>query len=262
LKKTVRILALGDVVGSEASLYVAQSIAKLKGEYSADAIIINAENSSDKNGVDRDSVEDFLFRGADVITTGNHVYKHKSTANFLDECDYIIRPANYPADMAGRGYLYVNVEGFRILVVNLLGQTYISDETLSPFITLENILLRQKGNYDACIVDFHAEATSEKIALAMAFDGRVSAVFGTHTHVQTADERILKRGTGFVTDIGMCGPRDSILGVKSDIIINRFYGTDLTAKFVFEKGNIAGHGILFDIDTGNKSCILIQRICF
>ena len=262
MKNSIKIIALGDVVGRNACEYAANNLSALKKEYAADIIIVNGENSSDNNGLDKKSLDMLLYRGADVITSGNHAFKHKETDGYLDDCDYLLRPANYGGEYPGTGYLTLKIDNVCVLVVNLLGKVYMSDDVASPFLTLENILQNMRNKYDIALVDFHAEATSEKIALAKAFDGRVSAVFGTHTHVATADERILQGGTGFITDIGMCGPEDSILGVKSEIIINRFYEKDMNAKFVYADGKISGNGVFFEINLQNGKCIDVKRVRF
>ncbi len=212
-------------------------------------VIANGENSAAGNGVSAESAKILFSGGVDVITTGNHVYKQKGIGAFLESSPNILRPANYPDACPGGGYVIYSVNGYRVLVISLLGNIYMEVPLNSPFECAEKILKREAGNFDGSILDFHAEATSEKGAMANFLDGRVSAVFGTHTHVQTADARILRGGTGFITDIGMTGAADSILGVQTEIVIKKF--TDkMPQRFTPAEGQIELCGVVFDIENG------------
>ena len=254
----MKILALGDVIGSEGVDYVCSRLRTFKRENKIDFTVINGENSAKANGIDPPSAENLLSGGADVITTGNHVYRINAVYDYLDSSEFVIRPANYPASCPGVGYTIVDCGFQRILVMNVLGVTYM--EPLGcPFEAVEAILEKEKGNYNVSILDVHAEATSEKAALARYFDGRINVIFGTHTHVQTADAKVLPRGTGFITDLGMCGSENSILGVRSDIIIDKLR-LHLPKKFEYASGDIKAHGAVFTVENGK--CISAEAIAF
>ena len=254
----MKILAIGDVTGSEAVTYLEKNLRKYKRENGIDFTIINAENSAQYNGVDRDSAERLFDAGADVLTTGNHVYRIGAAYSYLDDCESIIRPANLPSECPGSGYVIVNTGAERILVMNLLGVTYM-EPCASPFDTADAILKRTEGEYDISIIDMHAEATSEKAAVARYLDGRVTAVFGTHTHVQTNDPRILPRGTGFITDIGMCGPDDSILGVISERVIDKLR-LHMPRRFEYAGGKISAYGVIFTVE--NRKVTQVETVSF
>ena len=254
----MKILALGDVIGSEGVDYVCSKLRAFKRENNIDFTVINGENSAKANGIDPASAEALLSGGVDVITTGNHVYRINAVYDYLDSTEFVIRPANYPPSCPGIGYTIVDCGFRRILVMNVLGVTYM-EPLACPFETVEAILEKEKGNYNISLLDVHAEATSEKAALAHYFDGKVTAVFGTHTHVQTNDAKVLPHGTGFITDLGMCGPENSILGVRSDIIIDklRFH---LPKKFEYACRGIRAHGAVFTIENGK--CLCVETVSF
>lgn len=249
----IKVLAFGDVVGDTGCLYLRERLWEIRKREKLDAVIVNAENSAVKNGVDKASSEMLFDAGADVLTTGNHVWRQKGTDTLLENNTNILRPANYPEPCAGVGYTIVDVKGWRMLVVNLLGTVFM-DPIDSPFHTLEKILKREEGNFDFSIVDFHAEATSEKIALALHFDGRVSAVYGTHTHVQTNDARVLPSGTGFITDAGMTGVENSVLGIDAHLMIKKFM-TRIPQYHNIATGDIVAHGVIFSLDTDTGKCV-------
>ena len=249
----IRILALGDVVADTGCLFIRERLWDIRKRERLDAVIVNAENSAVGNGVDKASSDTLFTSGADVLTTGNHVWRKKGVESLLDANENILRPANYPEPCAGNGYTIIDCRGYRLLVVSLLGTVFM-DPMDSPFQTLEKILKREEGNFDLSVVDFHAEATSEKIALALNFDGRVSAVFGTHTHVQTNDARILPNGTGFITDAGMTGVEDSVLGLDSGLMIKKFL-TKIPQYHNVAKGDITMHGVIFELDTDTGKCV-------
>lgn len=244
----MKILTLGDVTGSEAVEYLSRHLRNFKRENKIDFTVVNGENSAKANGIDFASANALLDAGADAITTGNHVYRINAVYDYLDESSFVIRPANFPKGCAGVGYTILDCGFQRVLVMNVLGQTYM-EPVGCPFEAVEAILEKEKGNYNVSLLDVHAEATSEKAAIAMYFDGRISAVFGTHTHVQTADARVLPKGTGFITDLGMCGPENSILGVRSDIVIEklRFH---MPKRFEYAVGDIKAHGAVFTVENG------------
>ncbi|MCI8590085.1 MAG: YmdB family metallophosphoesterase [Clostridiales bacterium] len=256
----MNILAIGDIVSPAAIAYLEERLWTFRKEKQIDFVIANAENASTGNGLLPDDAQRILDAGADLLTGGNHIFRKHALYAMLEQDKRIIRPANLPARMPGCGYTLANADGYKVLVINLLGRVFM-DPAECPFDAVDAILAREEGNYDFSAIDIHAESTSEKIALARYFDGRIAVIFGTHTHVATADEQILPGGSGYITDLGFSGVQDSILGVKSDIIINR-YRTHLPARFDFATGAICIHGALFTIDPDQGRCKAVERICF
>lgn len=252
----MNVLCVGDVVGTAGCEFLRSHLSSLKKLYKIDACIVNGENSADSNGITPQTAEDIFSAGADIITTGNHVFKRREIYDYLDETPYIIRPANYPAVTPGKGFCIYDMGRTKILVINVMGNLYL-DALDSPFETVDNIL---KNNEDMItIVDFHAEATSEKRALGYYLDGRVSAVVGTHTHIQTADEQILPKGTGYITDLGMTGPSESILGAEIKPAVERFI-TKMPTRFKPAQGKCSLNGIILCINDKNCLTISIKRI--
>lgn len=222
----MKLLFLGDVVGSRGCKFVSSKINELKKNEGIDIVVVNGENSADGNGITPASAKMLSF--ADVITTGNHVFKRKEIFPVFESRSNIIRPANFPEGAPGAGTYLLDCGRAQVLIVDLMGTVYM--EALdNPFFVMDRIL--EKADTLNIFVDFHAEATSEKKAMGFYLDGKVTAVIGTHTHVQTADETVLKNGTGYITDAGMCGAEESVLGVKSEIIINKLK-SKIPAKFV------------------------------
>ncbi len=252
----IRILTLGDVVADTGCAMIRERLWDIRKREKLDAVIINGENSAVGNGVDKVSADTLFAAGADVLTTGNHVWRKKGIESLLESGAAILRPANYPEPCAGNGYTIIDCRGYRLLVISLLGTVFM-DPMDSPFRTLEKILEREDGNFDISVVDFHAEATSEKIALALHIDGKVSAVFGTHTHVQTNDARVLPHGTGFITDAGMTGVEDSVLGLDAELMIKKFL-TKIPQYHNVAKGKISMHGAIFELDTDTGKCIFAE----
>lgn len=251
----LRVAAFGDLVGEGGVRFFEKSLPRFRKDYRPDVVIVNGENSAKSNGIDPFTAQILRNCGVDVITSGNHVFRQYAIRSFLDDCSYLIRPANYPSCVPGMGYTTVDTHAGRLLVINVLGCAFM-EPLASPFETVEAILKKEEGKYDLAMLDVHAEATSEKAALAHCFDGRIHGVFGTHTHVQTSDARILKKKTGFITDLGMCGPVDSILGVESEIILEK-YRTKLPAVFRTAMGKCALEGAVFTLETG-VGCTEVQ----
>ncbi len=250
----MKILFLGDIVGEEAGDLLCRKVWQWRKEYQLSLVIANGENlcTGKGNGLDRDSAIALLRGGIDVLTGGNHTWQKQNLRSLLDEEPCVLRPGNYPASLPGSGEVIVDADGYRVLVMNVMGQVYL--EPLSdPFDCVEAMLARHKGEYDLSILDIHAEATSEKAAIAHYFDGRISAVLGTHTHVPTADARILPKGTAFQTDLGMCGPSHSILGVSVDCILHKFR-TKLPTLFAPGDGATLCQGVLLTADPA-KGCV-------
>ena len=257
----MRILFLGDVVGKAGRLAVKQFLPKLKEELRLDAVLANGENAAGGIGMTCETMDELFAAGVDFITSGNHVWRHREIFSRLEKDRRLIRPANYPEGTPGRGHAILTLrDGRRIAVLNMLGTTYM-EPLPCPFRTalgwvespeLEDVPVR--------LVDFHAEATSEKKTMGWALDGKVSAVLGTHTHVQTADAQILPHGTAYLTDLGMCGVEQSSLGMDFEIVLNRFL-TKIPAAFKPAKGDISLNGAYLDINdiTGRAREIRIVR---
>ena len=256
----MKILAIGDIVAPVSAQYLSDHLWQFRKEHQIDFVIANGENASIGNGLDTEDAQQILRAGADVITGGNHTFRRRNLYALLDSDDRLIRPANLPARAPGCGYTILSCAGYRILIANLIGRMFM-DAADCPFDTADRILSREEGNYDICALDFHAEATSEKIALARYLDGRMSMIFGTHTHVTTADEQVLPGGTGYITDLGFTGVADSVLGVKSEIIIER-YRTRLPAHFELAQGEVTVCGAVFDIDENTGRCRDVTRVRF
>lgn len=256
----MKILTIGDVVSPAAVEYLSDRLWAFRTSVGADFVIVNGENASDGNGLSRTDALALLDAGADVLTGGNHTLRKKTLHDLLTSDPRVLRPANLSARVPGCGYGVYRAGGVRVLVANLLGRVYL-DPCDCPFDALDRILAREQDAYDIAVVDFHAEATGEKIAFARYFDGRASVVVGTHTHVATADTQIMPGGTGYQTDLGFTGVHDSVLGVKSEIIIERFR-THLPARFESAEGAVTACGALFTVDENSGKCTDAQRIEF
>ncbi len=257
--KNIKLLALGDVIRVAGCEYLEKNLWRYRRENDIDIVVANGENSSGSGGIDKKSAEILLSAGVDVITTGNHVFKSFDAKNLLDDNKYVIRPANYSSSLAGYGYTFFDAAGKRFLIINIMG-IVLMEPLACPFEAVERILEREKGNYDISVLDIHAEATSEKRALAFCFDGKINAVFGTHTHVETADETLLPRGTAYITDIGMCGPDDSILGIAPECIIEKLR-MHIPVRFNVSENKITAHGAIFTFDENGKA-VSVERVKF
>ena len=258
MKNTFKLLAIGDVCGPLAVEYLKKHLWSIRKEYGCDMVIANGENSAEPNGIDKQSATELFDSGVDVITTGNHVYRKSSVFSYLDDEPNILRPLNYPDQNPGKGDTIIKINGYRILVLNVMGQAYM-DVSTSPFEAVEKALTRNEGQYDFCALDIHAEATGEKKAIAYEFSDRISAAFGTHTHVQTNDPQILNGKCGYITDLGMVGAKDSILGVKKEAVIYKLK-TKLLSKFDFAGGEIECGMALFEIDLNTFNTISVKNI--
>lgn len=253
----IKILMLGDVVGTAGCDYLASRgrLRQFVRENGISLVIANGENSAEGNGITPTSARSLYDAGVDVITGGNHTFRKKNFHSMLDDGEMLVRPANYPFAAPGVGHVTVDVFGYRILVINLIGQVYMDNNVSSPFEKLERILNEEKGRYDAAVVDIHAEATSEKLALARyaAHLGlSVAAVAGTHTHIQTADARVID-GVGYVTDLGMCGSAAGVLGVMTEDVIRKFkYPIPVT--FRPAEGEEEATGAVFTVELPSGRC--------
>lgn len=254
----MKILCLGDVVGPNATEKLCRSLWTIRKERGISFVMLNGENADAGNGLTAATAKSLLAAGVDVITSGNHIWQKRDIYAFLDDSDRIIRPANYPDENPGLGYTILDCDGWRILVINVQGTVFM--EALDcPFRTVEKILARCEGKYDLSLMDIHAEATSEKIALAHCFDGKINMIVGTHTHVPTADARVLPGGTGYVTDLGMCGVIDSALGVDWDCIVKKLR-YKMPVKFELADGKVTLQGVQFDINMNKITVDSVTRL--
>lgn len=254
----MNILCVGDVCGSIGCDFALRALPLIKHKEHIDCCIVNGENSADGNGITGSSADALFAAGADVITGGNHTLKRREIFSRLDSDPSMTRPHNMTAD-AGSGYAVCDLGFTRVAVINLIGRVYMP-EAGDPFSAADRLVEKAKSDgIGIIVVDFHAEATSEKRVLAEYLDGRVSAVFGTHTHVATADECILKNGTGFITDIGMTGPIDSVLGVKTELSLRKIR-EDATVKFELADGPCRIDCVIFTINKATGKALTVKRL--
>ena len=251
----LKILAVGDVVGNPGMDRVCRSLRYLKRKTGADFVVVNGENAS-VVGMTPEQAEDILDAGADVITLGNHTFGKRELVPYLDDSSRVLRPANYAPQTPGRGWGIYDTKAGPIAVIDLIGRCNMDYGPDNPFLMIENIL--KQVNTKVILVEIHAEATSEKLAMGYSLDGRVSAVWGTHTHVPTADAQVLPKGTGYVTDLGMTGPKISVLGIKPELSIQKFRG-DLTSRYQWANGPTKMEAVLFTIDTDTGLCKSAER---
>lgn len=256
----MKILTVGDIVAASGREYIYNNLRKIKKKYDVDYCVANGENAAQTNGITLDIANSLLDAGADVITLGNHTFANREIDSVLSDIPRVIRPINYPSETVGEGYYLDDLGFLRIGVINAMGR--VNMEPLDcPFHATEKALSALEGKADIIIIDFHAETTSEKLAFGNYFDGKANIIFGTHTHVQTADLQILPGGTAYITDIGMTGVRDSVLGVKKEIIMNMYY---TRRHFRFEKaeGDVWFSGAVFDIDEKSGKIKGLERLYF
>lgn len=254
----MRVLFIGDIVGSPGRKAAKEMISKLKKEEEIDFCIANGENAAGGSGITYVIAQELYSSGVDGITMGNHTWSKNEILNFIESDNKLARPANYPQDLPGKGYAILNGKNGKLAIMNLLGRIYM-DNIDCPFKAADRELEHIKKEVKAVVVDFHAEATSEKTAMAWYLDGRVSCVLGTHTHVQTADERIFPFGTAYITDVGMTGPCDGVIGVNKDIIIKKFL-TSMPQRFEVAKGRVIFNAVMLDIEEKNGKTTNIRRI--
>ncbi len=258
----MKILCVGDIVGRPGRDALEALLPGLKREFSIDCTVANGENSAGGAGITSRIAEELFSLGCDVLTLGDHVWDKGEIAPFLNEHKNIIRPANFPAEAPGKGWcLFDTPAGEKIGVINLLGRVFMRYNVNCPFRELKKLVEEMRKHTPNIVVDMHAEATSEKVAIGLFIDGQVSAVVGTHTHVPTADETILSRGTAYITDMGMTGPHDSVIGQNKEAIIKRFIQV-VPTKFEVATEDVRLNGVVVDIDamTGKaKSILRIQR---
>lgn len=250
----MNILAIGDIIGKPGRQVISRHLRSIRKQYKIDFVIANAENTAGGFGLTSSTARELLDDGVNMLTSGNHIFAQKEIIPFLDTDMPLIRPLNYPAGVPGKGYRIAN----KILVVNLIGRTFMSSYD-DPFRTMDKLLEELQNKPKIIIIDFHAEATSEKVALGRYLDGRVTAVLGTHTHVGTIDTQVLKGGTAYVTDIGMTGPTDSIIGDDVDSVIQRFL-TQMPHHLTVGKGKTQLNAVIVEADENTGKATGIQRI--
>ncbi|MCA9398551.1 MAG: TIGR00282 family metallophosphoesterase [Candidatus Omnitrophica bacterium] len=256
----MNVLCIGDIVGKPGRDALAGLLPDLKKRYSVDFTVVNAENAAHGAGLTTKIAKDFFNLGCDVLTLGDHVWDQKDLEEYLNENHSVIRPANFPQGAPGVGWcIKETAAGIKVGVVNLLGRVFMRHFVECPFKALETIVREIAKETPNIIVDFHAEATSEKVALGHFMNGKVSAIVGTHTHIQTADEKVLSDGTAYITDLGMSGPYDSVIGQDKDIIIERFV-TALPKRFFVAKDETKLHGVIIEVDEATGKSKKIQRV--
>ena len=251
-----KVLAVGDVVGTPGMERISKTLRALKRKTNADFVVVNGENAS-VVGITPDQAEEILDAGADVVTLGNHSFGKREIVNYLEDTSRMLRPANLAPQAPGIGWSVYETNAGDVAVIDLIGRCNMDYTPDNPFLLVEKIL--KKLDTGLVLVELHAEATSEKLAMGYLLDGRVSAVWGTHTHVPTADARVLPKGTGYVTDLGMTGPRESVLGIRPELSIARFRG-DLTERYRWAEGPTKLEGVLFTLDAATGKCLRAERV--
>ncbi len=254
----MRILAIGDLIGNAGINELKNRLPQIREKEKIDFVIVNGENSAEGMGITEKNFKDILAQNVDVITMGNHTWGKKDIFNFIDN-PKLIRPANYPKGVVGKGYNIYTCKNKKIAVINLIGRVDINVLSENPFIKVNEIIDKIKDKVEIIIIDFHAEATAEKIAMGHYLDGKSTIVYGTHTHVQTADEQILPNGTAYITDIGMTGPKNSVIGMDIQASIKRFE-TTLPERYKIATGECMLNGVIFDIDDETNKVKNIIRI--
>ncbi|MBO5398086.1 MAG: TIGR00282 family metallophosphoesterase [Clostridia bacterium] len=255
----MKILAVGDIVGKTGVQMLKYKLPKIMKDDDIDFVIVNGENAADGMGLTEKLYKEILSVGTDVVTMGNHTWAKKDIFSFIDD-DKIIRPANYSNNNPGKGYRIYNCKNKKIAVINLIGRVTMTVLSENPFLEAKKIIEQIKNDVDIIVIDFHAEATAEKIALAYYLEGEATIIFGTHTHVQTADEQILDNGTAYITDIGMTGPKRSVIGMDAKASIKRFE-TSLPEKYRIAEGEGILNACVFEVDDTTNEAVSIERIC-
>lgn len=255
----MKILMVGDIFGRAGRRTFAELTPKIKAEKNIDVVVVNGENAAHGKGLTISTFNELLSGGADVITTGNHVWGNKEILEIIDREPFLLRPANFPEGTPGNGFCIFPYRAKNIGVINVMGRTFMQPLDC-PFICAEKIFEELKKQCDIILVDFHAEATSEKVSLGYFLDGKVTAVVGTHTHIQTADERILPQGTGYITDLGMTGILDSVIGLDIESIVEKFVTCRQGKFLVPEKGTCIYCGVILEIDDATNKMKTIKRV--
>lgn len=260
-RQPMRILVIGDVTSQRGVEHLCKNLWKYRRENRIDFCVVNGENASFISGIAPDQAEELLRSGADVITGGNHTLRAKGVQRLLEERGEVLRPVNFGDCAPGLGYGIFDADGYRVLVISALGIVNVEPRLDSPYGYIDRVLAECAGKYDASVLDIHAEATGEKLAIGYAYDGKINVIFGTHTHVPTADLQILPRGTGYVTDVGMCGESGGVLGMDADIVVERMR-TRLPIYFKPASGEVVADGAIFDVDMSTGMTKAVERVKF
>lgn len=257
----MKILVIGDITSPQGVSHLERVLWKFREKNGIDFCVANAENASFITGVSAPLAEILLRSGADCITGGNHTLHNKTAYTFLEETREILRPINFGDRAVGHGYAILDCMGYRILVINAMGNIHIEPVLDSPFPYIDRVLRECEGKYDFSVLDIHAEATGEKLAIGFAYDGKINVIFGTHTHVQTADAQILPSGTGYITDAGMCGESGGIIGMSPECVVEKMR-THLPNKFVAAKGPCRADGVIFTLNNVTGAVTDIEPVAF
>ena len=255
----MKILVVGDIVGGPGRMAMARVATRYKAEGRADVVVANAENSAAGRGITGALAEELFAGGADALTMGDHVWDQKEAAAYFDRETRIVRALNLPPGVPGKGAISIQTKAGPLAIVQLMGRTFMNASADCPFRTMDEWLKKHASQYKLILVDMHAEATSEKVAMGKYLDGRVTAVLGTHTHIQTADEAVTAKGTAYMTDLGMTGPCDSVIGRTTDAILTRFL-TGMPTKFEIASGDVRLHGALLTVDPDTGKALKIKRV--
>ena len=255
----MKILVVGDIVGGPGRMAMARVATRYKAEGRADVVVANAENSAAGRGITSALAEELFAGGADALTMGDHVWDQKEAAAYFDRETRIVRALNLPPGVPGKGAISIQTKAGPLAIVQLMGRTFMNASADCPFRTMDEWLKKHASQYKLILVDMHAEATSEKVAMGKYLDGRVTAVLGTHTHIQTADEAVTAKGTAYMTDLGMTGPCDSVIGRTTDAILTRFL-TGMPTKFEIASGDVRLHGALLTVDPDTGKALKIKRV--
>ena len=257
----MKILVIGDVTSPSGVEHLKRNLWKFREQNKIDFCVVNGENASFVTGISAELAEVLLRSGADCISGGNHTLRNKRVYTYLDDTAEIIRPVNFGDSVPGRGYTILDACGYRMLVINALGKVDMNPTLDSPFDYIERVLRKEEGRYDFAILDIHAEATGEKLAIGYCFDGKINVIFGTHTHVQTADGRVLPKGTGYISDVGMCGESEGILGMDPDSVILRMR-SNMPHNFKAANGRCHADGVIFTLDTSSGRVTKVEPVGF
>ena len=257
----MKLLVIGDVTSRGGIEHLKKNLWRVRRENQIDFCVVNGENASFITGISEELAEELFAAGADAITGGNHTMHNTRAYTYLDDKPEILRPINFGDAAPGHGYSIIDGPGFRVLVINAMGCVHIEPNLDSPYPFIDKALERARGEYDFSVLDFHAEATGEKLAIGHAYDGKINVIFGTHTHVPTADEQILPNGSGYISDVGMCGESGGILGMDAETVVLRMK-THLPHKFKASDGVPHANAAIFDIDNSTKLCKSVKRLNF
>lgn len=257
----MRILVIGDVTSQRGVEHLCKNLWRYRRENKIDLCVVNGENASFISGIVAEQAEELLRSGADVITGGNHTLRAKGVQRLLEERREVLRPVNFGDSAPGCGYGIFDADGYRVLVISALGIVNVEPRLDSPYAYIDRVLDECAGEYDVSVLDIHAEATGEKLALGYAYDGRINVIFGTHTHVPTADLQVLPRGTGYVTDVGMCGETGGVLGMDAETVVEKMR-TRLPIYFKPASGEVVADGVIFDVDVTEKRVKTLGRVKF